>query len=152
MYYTFSFEKGKDLTWKAGQHGLLTITHKKIKNGTLPFTLASAPAEEIVKITTRISNEPSEFKKALLELKQGMTISMSGPVGSFYLKDNSPTLLIAGGIGITPFRSIIKQMEMTGNCIETPIQLLYLDSNKSYIYKNELDEIARQYFNTCYLP
>lgn len=140
--HTFSFEKGKDLTWKAGQHGLLTITHKKIKNGTLPFTLASAPAEEIVKITTRISNEPSEFKKALLELKQGMTISMSGPVGSFYLKDNSPTLLIAGGIGITPFRSIIKQMEMTENCIETPIQLLYLDSNKSYIYKNELDEIA----------
>ncbi len=92
----------------------LRITHKKIKNGTKPFTLASAPTEKVVKITTRISNDPSEFKKALLELKQGMTISMSGPVGSFYLKDNSPTLLIAGGIGITPFRSIIKQLEMKG--------------------------------------
>ena len=31
--YTFLFEKEKDVTWKAGQHGLFTITHKKIKNG-----------------------------------------------------------------------------------------------------------------------
>jgi len=140
--YTFLFEKEDDLTWKAGQHGLLSITHKKIKNGTKPFTLASAPTEEVVKITTRISNDPSDFKKALFELKPGMKMSMSGPVGSFYLKDNSATLLIAGGIGVTPFRSILKQLEMEGNNIENPIHLLYMDSNKSYIYKDELDEIA----------
>ena len=36
---------------------------------------------------------------------------MSGPIGSFYLKDNNPALLIAGGIGITPFSSILKQVE-----------------------------------------
>ena len=141
--YTFLFEKDEDLTWKAGQHGLFSITHKKIKNATRPFTLASAPTEKVVKITMRISDDPSDFKKALLELKQGMKISMSGPVGSFYLKDNSPTLLIAGGIGITPFRSIVKQLEMEGNNIENPVHLLYMDSNKSYIYKDELDEIAK---------
>ena len=140
--YTFMFEKEEDLTWKAGQHGLLSITHKKIKNSTKPFTLASAPTEKVVKITTRISDDPSDFKKALLELKQGMKINMSGPVGSFYLKDNSSTLLIAGGIGITPFRSIVKQLEMEGNSIESPIHLLYMDSNQSYIYQEELDEIA----------
>ena len=67
---------------------------------------------------------------------------MSGPVGNFYLKDNSPSLLIAGGIGITPFRSIVKQIEAEGNSIEKPIHLLYMDSNKSYIYKDELDGIA----------
>lgn len=136
--YTFLFEKETDLTWKAGQHGLFTITHKKIKNATKPFTLASAPAEKIVKITTRISDDPSDFKKAMLELKQGMKMSMSGPVGSFYLKDHSPSLLIAGGIGITPFRSIVKQIEMEGNGIEKPILLLYMDSDKSYIYEDEL--------------
>jgi len=140
--YTFLFEKDEDLTWKAGQHGLFSITHKKIKNGTKPFTLASAPTEKVVKITTRISDDPSDFKKALLELKPGMKISMSGPVGSFYIKDNSPTLLIAGGIGITPFRSIVKQLEMEGNSTENPIHILYMDSSKSYLYKDELDEIA----------
>ncbi|WP_329958829.1 hypothetical protein [Sporosarcina sp. G11-34] len=50
-----------------------------------------------------------------MELKQGMHVKMSGPVGDFYLKDNNPSLLIAGGIGITPFRSILKQLETEGN-------------------------------------
>jgi ferredoxin-NADP reductase len=140
--YSFLFEKEKDLTWKAGQYGLFSITHKKIKNPTKPFSVASAPTENIVKITTRISENPSDFKKALLELKQGMKVKMSGPVGSFSLQDNSPSLLIAGGIGITPFRSILKQIEAEGNRDEKQIKLLYFDSKKSYIYKDELDDIA----------
>ena len=140
--YTFLFEKEKDLTWKAGQHGLFRITHKKIKNPIRPFSVASAPTENVVKITIGISDDPSDFKKAMLELKQGMKVSMSGPVGGFYIKDNSPSLLIAGGIGITPFRSILKQIEAEGNGVEKPIHLLYMDSKKSFIYKDELDEIA----------
>ena len=140
--YTFLFEKEKDLSWKAGQHGLFRITHKKIKNPTRPFTVASAPTENIVKLTMKMNDSPSEFKQAMLELKQGMKISMAGPVGSFYLKDDKPTILIAGGIGITPFRAMLKQIEAEGNGIEKPIQLLYLDSEKSYLYKDELDGIA----------
>lgn len=140
--YTFRFEKEKDLTWKAGQHGLFNITHKKIKNATRPFTVASAPIENTVNITTRINDDPSEFKKAMLELKQGMKISMSGPVGSFYLKDKSPSLLIAGGIGITPFRSILKQIEAENVGVDRQVNLLYMDSKQTYLYKDELDIMA----------
>ncbi|MFE8697391.1 FAD-dependent oxidoreductase [Cytobacillus sp. FJAT-53684] len=140
--YTFLFEKEKDFTWKAGQHGLISITHKKIKTATKPFTLASAPTENIVKITTSIGDDPSEFKQALLELKQGMKVRTSGPLGPFYLNDNSPSLLIAGGIGITPFRSMLKQIEAEGNMGEKQIHLLYIDSKKSYLFKDELDEMA----------
>ncbi|GIN23307.1 FAD-dependent oxidoreductase [Siminovitchia fordii] len=140
--YTFLFEKENDLTWKAGQHGLFSITHKKIKNPTRPFSVASAPSENSVKITMKINDNPSEFKKAMLELKQGMKVSMSGPVGGFYLKENSPSLLIAGGIGITPFRSIVKQLNAEGTVIEKPIHLIYMDSKKSYLFKDELDGIA----------
>lgn len=43
-----------------------------------------------------------------MELTPGMTVTMRGPVGPFYVKGNGPLLLIAGGIGITPFRSILK--------------------------------------------
>ncbi|WP_413376658.1 FAD-dependent oxidoreductase [Alkalihalobacillus sp. 1P02AB] len=138
--YTFLFEKEKDLTWKAGQHGLFSITHKKIKNGTRPFSVASVPTEDVVKITTGISDKPSDFKAALLELEKGMKVNMSGPVGSFYLKDNSHSLLIAGGIGITPFRAIVKQLEAEENGGDKRVKILYLDSAKSYIYKDELDE------------
>ncbi|NYF26073.1 FAD-dependent oxidoreductase [Sporosarcina sp. JAI121] len=140
--YSFLFEKEKDLTWKAGQHGLFTITHKKIKSPIRPFTIASAPSENMVRLTMRISDQPSDFKKAMLELKQGMHVKMSGPVGGFYLKDNSPSLLIAGGIGITPFRSIVKQVEAEENGQDNKIHLLYLDSNRSFIFKDELDGIA----------
>ncbi|WP_010280752.1 FAD-dependent oxidoreductase [Bacillus timonensis] len=140
--YTFLFEKENELTWKAGQHGLFTIAHKKIKNSIRPFTVASAPSENVIQLTMRISDTPSEFKKAMLELKQGMTVKMSGPVGNFYLKENHPTLLIAGGIGITPFRAIIKQIEAEGNAAEKQIHLLYMDSEESFIFKDELDAIA----------
>lgn len=143
--YTFLFEKGKDLTWKAGQHGLFRITHQKIKNPIRPFSVASAPTEDVVKITIGINDDPSDFKKAMLELEQGMTVSMSGPVGGFYLKENSPSLLIAGGIGITPFRAMLKQIEAEGNGVENPIHLLYMDSKKSFIYKDELDQIANNH-------
>ncbi|MEH7238710.1 FAD-dependent oxidoreductase [Bacillus sp. JJ1562] len=140
--YTFLFEKEKGVTWKAGQHGLFTITHKKIKNAIRPFTIASAPTENVIRLTIRISENPSDFKKAMLELKQGMTVKMSGPVGNFYFNDNSPSLLVAGGIGITPFRAMLKQIETEGNGDGKQIHLLYMDSKKSFIYKDELDAIA----------
>ncbi|MBD8499511.1 FAD-dependent oxidoreductase [Paenibacillus arenosi] len=140
--YSFLFEKGNDLTWKAGQYGLFSITHRATKNATKPFSIASAPTENIVKITTRIGDDPSDYKKALLELKRGMKVKMSGPVGTFQLDDNTPSLLIAGGIGITPYRSILKQMEAERWAGRKERELLYLDSSQSFIYKNELDELA----------
>jgi len=137
--YTFVFEKEKDLTWKAGQHGLFSISHKKVKNPTKPFTIAAAPSENVLKLTMKINDNPSDFKKAMLELKQGMTIGMSGPLGSFNVNDDRPTVLIAGGIGITPFRSIVKKIEAEGKGNKKPIHLLYMDSEKSYLFKDELD-------------
>lgn len=141
--YTFLFEKGDHINWQAGQHGLFTIIHKKIKNGIRPFTIASSPTENEIKITTRIGANPSEFKKALLALEEGSKIRMSGPVGSFYLKDDRPTLFIAGGIGVTPFRAMIKQMETDGSHASRQVKLLYLDSENTHLYKEELDEIVK---------
>lgn len=140
--YSFLFEKEENMTWKAGQHGLFTITHKKIKSPIRPFSIASAPAENVVRLTMRIGEQPSEFKKAMLELEEGMQVKLSGPVGKFYLEGNSPTLLIAGGIGITPFRSIVKQLEAENSGQETKIHLLYLDSNQVFTFKDEFDRIA----------
>ncbi|WP_082232823.1 FAD-dependent oxidoreductase [Halobacillus massiliensis] len=143
--YTFIFKKEADLSWKAGQHGLFTITHKKLKDSIRPFTVASSPTEGVVKITTKVSDEqPSEFKKALLELEEGMTITMSGPVGSFYIKKNSPTLLMAGGIGITPFRAMVKQLVYEWHTDNQPVEILYLDSQNTHLFKEEFDHIGRE--------
>jgi ferredoxin-NADP reductase len=144
--YSFLFEKDQDLTWKSGQHGLLTITHKKVKNGTKPFTISSIPSEGVVRVTTQIGDNPSEFKRALLELEPGMKISMSGPVGSFNLKEESPALFIAADIGITPFRAIIKQIE--GENIGKQVKLLYLDSDNMHIYKEDFKNVDVDFITT----
>ncbi|MUG47679.1 FAD-dependent oxidoreductase [Paenibacillus woosongensis] len=141
---TFVFEKEKDLTWKAGQYGLFSITHKSVKNGTRPFSVSSAPTENAVRITTLIGKQPSEFKKALLELTPGMKVTMRGPVGPFYLKDENPALFIVGGIGITPFRSILKQIDSTPKEVGKPVHLLYMNGNREYLFKGELDEMANR--------
>lgn len=140
--YTFLFEKPADLDWKSGQHGLFHITHKKIKNGIRPFSIASISAEDRIQVTTKIGENKSEFKQALLELEKGMQIRLSGPVGSFYLKDSSPTLLIAGGVGVTPFRSILKQLEHDKNPKNQKVTLLYLSSKQEFLFKEDLDQAA----------
>jgi len=144
--YSFLFKKDQDLTWKPGQHGLFTITHKKIKNGTKPFTVSSTPSEGVVRITTKIGDNPSDFKQALLDLEPGMKISMSGPVGSFYVKDDSPALFIAADIGITPFRAILKQIE--GENRANPIKLLYLNNENLHIYKEEFKNVDVDFITT----
>ncbi|GAK39070.1 FAD-dependent oxidoreductase [Paenibacillus urinalis] len=151
--YTFVFEKDQDFIWRAGQYGLFSITHRAVKNGTKPFSIASTPSEKVVKITTRIGNTPSDYKQAMLELKQGMKMKVSGPVGAFYLDNSSPSLLVAGGIGITPIRSILTELETAKDVVERPIQVLYLDSHSSYLFKDELDEMAgrRPWIQVIYL-
>ncbi|WP_010199683.1 FAD-dependent oxidoreductase [Bacillus sp. m3-13] len=145
--YSFLFKKDDDLTWKPGQHGLFTITHKKIKNNTKPMTVASISSENVVKITTKIGDTPSDFKSALLELEAGMKVSMSGPVGSFYLKDESPTLFIATGIGITPFRALIKQIEEK-QTTSNQFKLLYFASQNEHIYKEDFKNFDVDYITT----
>lgn len=141
---SFHFDKPDDLTWKAGQYGLFTITHRKIKNATKPFSVSSAPAENVIRITTLVKESPSEFKRALLALAPGMKVTLRGPVGPFYLKDKAPVLLVAGGIGITPIRSMLRQIEAEGSGGERQIRLLYVDGDRRFLFRDELDRIAAQ--------
>lgn len=59
---------------------------------------------------------------------------MSGPLGPFYLKENGPVIFVAGGIGITPFRSMLQQLQLTEAQSGRPVKLLYLDGAHSHIY------------------
>ncbi|MFP4478036.1 MAG: FAD-dependent oxidoreductase [Candidatus Izemoplasmatales bacterium] len=135
--YTYHFNAEKVKAWKPGQHGIFFIKHKKIHKSIRPFSLASIKQEGVVKISTNIPSDPSEFKQALQTLKPGIPITMRGPVGPLYIRENKPTLLIAGGIGITPHRAIIKDIVLQNQKRE-PLVLLYIDSKNTHIYKNDL--------------
>ncbi len=137
--YTFVFKREPSVTWEAGQHGIITIQHVKIKKSTRAFSLSSIPSEGVIKISTGMGDQPSLFKQALLSLKPGEAVSMRGPVGGLYTPNDQPQLFIAGGIGITPFRAIIQDKIIKAEGTAKDIQLIYLDSRGVFIYKSEFE-------------
>jgi len=136
--YTFLFDTCEPLNWKAGQHGAFVVKHTKIKKGTRPFSIASSPLENEIMISTKIGKEPSAYKKALLEMNIGMKMILRGPMGGFHIDPTKATCLIAGGIGITPFRSIIKDVVMREKDFKGKINLLYINRTGKFLYENEL--------------
>lgn len=141
--YTFTFGMNEKVDWKAGQHGIFTIKHVKIKKPTRPFSIASISSEGNVKISMKIGKNPSEFKQTLLDLKTGTKISMRGPIGSFYPQNKKNLLFIAGGIGITPFRALLKDIDLNYKEAYDDIKLLYIDNKEEFIYTKELDEASK---------
>ncbi|MBM7616110.1 FAD-dependent oxidoreductase [Alkaliphilus hydrothermalis] len=142
---TFIFKPQEKLQWKSGQHGIFFINHVKIKKSSRAFSIASTPDDGEIMISMRITKEPSEYKKALMTMAEGTTITMRGPIGSFYVEENNPVLMVAGGIGITPYRALIKEVSQSQNTKILPksITLLYLDSKEQYIYHNEFQEMSQ---------
>lgn len=105
--------------------------------------MASAPSESVVKVTMKIGDHPSEFKKAMLELKQGMKIRMRGQIGQMHIIDDSPSLFIAGGIGITPFRAMLNDLVNSRSESTKQLHLLYMNREGIFVYQAELDEISK---------
>jgi len=106
----FHFEKPKGFEYMAGQTIDLTLLNpaETDKDGnTRPYTIASAPHEDDLIIATRMRD--SSFKRTLRDAGEGLLIEMEGPFGSFTLHENirRPAIILVGGIGITPFRSMI---------------------------------------------
>jgi ferredoxin-NADP reductase len=90
------------------------------------FTISSSPTEELIGLTTKFTpDEGSAFKQALRDLKPGAELTLADPMGDFVLpKDQSiPLLFVAGGIGVTPYRSIIKWLADVNE--KRDIHLLY---------------------------
>lgn len=142
---TFVFIPQKPVRYTAGQFIELTIPHDTPDNrGTRRwFTLSSSPTEDYVSITTKfagtpIASESSSFKKALFALQPGSEIMMSSPMGDFVLpKDTSkPLVFIAGGIGVTPMRSMIKYMVDAKD--QRTVHLIYAANNISEVAFDEL--------------
>jgi ferredoxin-NADP reductase len=141
--YDFIFNSDQRLKFKAGQYLEWTIDGEGAdsRGNRRYFTIASSPTEDVIALAVRFPEQPSTFKQRLLNLKVGDTILAGQLAGDFVLpKDTTKKIvLIAGGIGITPYYSMIKNTIDTGE--KRDIVLLY--SNKKSIdaiYKFLWDE------------
>lgn len=142
---SFFFNLDQEFIFEAGQYIYITLPELKYEDprgDTRHFTISSSPTEgKTIRITTRIRQE-SGYKKTLDELEIGSTLIGRGPQGFFVLNPKnvdptSPQIFLAGGIGITPFRSMIKFSLDTN--LNIPINLIYSNSDSDFTFKSDLD-------------
>ncbi len=108
----FHFDRPPDFRFEGGQSVELTLlepTEMDEAGSTRTLSIASGPQDEELVVATRLRD--TAFKRGLAALPIGAAVQIEGPYGSFTLHHNAarPAVFLAGGIGITPFRSLVRQ-------------------------------------------
>jgi ferredoxin-NADP reductase len=137
--YSFFMRIPEGYTWQAGQHALWKLSGYDVAEDDRPsriFTIASAPEDGFLMFTTRIADPHSSFKDVLLhQLKAGDPMLVANPKGSFAFHRNHPqSLVIAGGIGITPIRSLLAHAAVQNADPDHKITVFYSDDRGEFCY------------------
>jgi ferredoxin-NADP reductase len=134
----FSFQPGQYLEW--------TLPHQKSdsRGDRRYFTIASSPTERNLRIGVKFYDQPSSYKKELENLKPGREILSGQLAGDFTLpRDrNKKMVFFAGGIGITPFRSMVKYLIDKDE--KRSIVLLYSNRTVEDIAYKEVFDMAEE--------
>lgn len=138
--FEFVFSPEQKMNYLAGQYMEWTLPHKNPDTRGLRryFTIASSPKESEIKLGVKITeNESSTFKKALLNLKEGDRLTADQLMGDFVLgnDENEKLVFVAGGIGVTPFRSIIENFIDIGIWRDTVLFYSAADPGE-FVYKD----------------
>lgn len=135
-YYRIDLIPENGVTWTPGEHGIFKLVSRNPKGRKWRvFSVASIPEEGVMIIGTRTGKKMSNFKKELISMEKGDKLSIRGPFGWFKVQDsNTPMVMVAGGVGITPVRSIIKQLEKVKS---RSVELIYAASD-FHLFEEEL--------------
>lgn len=139
-YYVVALQTEPGFTWEPGRHGFFSLPGKKLKGRkSRAFSFASIPSEGKLLVGTRTGKAASSFKAAFLSMNPGEKVQLRGPMGGFLVQDtSSPMVFIASGVGITPFRALLKALQSDAR---RPIELVYA-SRHYYLFGEEIDQIA----------
>jgi ferredoxin-NADP reductase/Na+-translocating ferredoxin:NAD+ oxidoreductase RnfD subunit len=132
-----AFAPGQYMEWTLGHHDPDSRGNRRY------FTLASSPTEDALRVGVKFYPESSSFKQSMLEMERRREIVASQLAGDFTLPDDprQKIAMIAGGIGITPFRSMIKFLLDTRQ--RRPITVFYVNRYANEIvYRDVLDRAA----------
>lgn len=127
---------------RAGQFTFVRFPKVKNLNESHPFTISSAPREDVLRLTIKASGD---FTRALFaELKAGVDAIVEGAYGMFdYKTGGGKQIWIAGGIGVTPFLSFIRDMDGSLNhdvdfyfTVRHPEEAVFTDEIEAAAKKN----------------
>ena len=142
----FHFTKPTEFTYQAGQSLDISLIEPKetdAEGNTRAFSIVSSPQEDFLAIATRMRD--TAFKRTLRDMVPDTEIEVQGPFGSFFLHENTdrPAVFLSGGIGITPFHSIIK--DATERALPHKLTLFYSNRRpEDAVFLEELQNLQKQ--------
>lgn len=135
-YRSVVFERPPDFTFESGDWIDIRFSDPDLKGGPT-YSLSSSPTEPDLMITFK--DGLSEIKRALAALTAGdqLTIFQYGNDYKFTLKPHRMSTLIAGGVGVAPFRSMLGELAATSG--QNELKLIYMNKDRDFLFKTELD-------------
>jgi ferredoxin-NADP reductase len=145
---------------RAGQHVDVRLTAEDGYQAQRSYSIASAPEDEHLELTVERLEDGEVSPYLADELRPGDTLELRGPIGGYFVWEEplgGPLLLLAGGSGVVPLRSMLRHHTATHSAI--PVRLLYSSrSLADVIYRDEFaalagaDEVEIQYTLTREAP
>ncbi len=141
----FAFSPEGKIAYRPGQYMEWTLPHTKTdsRGSRRYFTLASSPTEKTLKLGIKFYEGGSSYKTAMLDMNANCQVVAAQVAGDFLMpRDTSKKLtFLAGGIGITPFRSMVKYLTDTGE--HRNVKLIYAAQTEADFAYKEIFERAR---------
>jgi ferredoxin-NADP reductase len=145
--FDFEFTMDTPLAYKAGQYLEWTLPHGHVddRGNRRTFTVASSPTEQTMRLGVKFYNPSSSFKRALYAMEPGQQLWAGHLTGDFVLSDNPAQKMvwIAGGIGVTPFRSMAKYLIDTKQ--HRDVVLFYAIANADELAYMDIFTQAQEY-------
>lgn len=138
-----TFRVKGSLRFLPGQYLELDVPHRRpdARGTRREFSIVSAPADlPTLRIAYKNGDQkhPSSYKRALAAAEPGTVLAVTGTWGDFLLpKGDAPVLMVAAGIGVTPFVSQLRQLQADG--IHRDIVLVYVTSASELAFRDELE-------------
>lgn len=135
------FTRPEDFNYLPGQYMFLTLNGSS-GQVTKHLSISSSPTEEYLEVTKRLTGH--DFANALKASRVGDQVMIRGPYGSFTFRgEHDKVCMLAGGIGITPLRSMIRYS--TDKELRSSIVLLYSNHREEdIVFKDELDSMSKR--------
>jgi len=151
---SFRFAKPTGWSYRAGQFVDITLLdppETDAEGNLRGFSISSAPREDMITITTRLRD--TAFKRVLRRVPLGTKVKIEGPFGDLRLHHAvRPAVLLAGGIGITPFRSILVET-IGGGALPYPVVLFHANRRpEDAAFADEFRSLARRDPNLSFVP
>ena len=151
---SFRFAKPDGWSYRAGQFVDITLLdppETDAEGNLRGFSISSAPREDVITITTRLRD--TAFKRVLQRMPLGTLVKIEGPFGDLRLHNKvRPAVLLAGGIGITPFRSILVET-IGGDGLRYPVVVFHANRHPTdAAFADELRSLADRDSNLSFVP